>query len=88
LLRTTASSLRPFRYHQNNEKEQKEKEIGQMSKKRVYKVFAISVWVIGFFVITILLWEKYSPRAQTFGSFPNCNPADHGDCPYLQKQKP
>jgi|WetSurMetagenome_2_1015567.scaffolds.fasta_scaffold553014_1 hypothetical protein len=58
-----------------------------MSKKRVYKVLAIWVWVIGFFIITLLLWEMYSPRAQTFGNFPTCNPADHGDCPVLNKQK-
>ena len=57
-----------------------------MSGKRVYKVFAILVWVIGFFIITLLVWQMYSPRAQTFGNFPNCNPADHGDCPILHKQ--
>ena len=73
--------------HQNNEKEQKdEEELGQMSKKRAYITCAIFIWVIGSLIIALLLWQMYSPKEQTFGNFPDCNPGDHGDCPYLKKQ--
>ena len=59
-----------------------------MPKKRGYTILGILILTIGSFIISLLLWQMYTPRAESFGNFPSCNPADHGDCPYLNKKKP
>lgn len=59
-----------------------------MSRKS-YKPLIIVLWVIGLFIIALLLVDMYPSKKQTFPNFPDCRPEDHeGDCRYLNKRTP